>query len=66
MSKKVTLEKLIQEFRLEVIYGWDQLDRAVTSRICTGRDWSWQVFSLIIRSNVCSCLAKRNCPLLKD
>ncbi|MBA4550966.1 HPr kinase/phosphorylase [Thermoactinomyces vulgaris] len=30
MSKKVTLEKLIQEFRLEVIYGWDQLDRAVT------------------------------------
>lgn len=30
MSKKVTLEKLIQEFRLEVIYGWDQLDRVVT------------------------------------
>ena len=30
MGKKVTLEKLMQEFRLEVIYGWDQLDRAVT------------------------------------
>lgn len=30
MGKKVTLEKLMQEFRLEVIYGWDQLDRVVT------------------------------------
>lgn len=30
MGKKVTLEKLMQEFRLEVIYGWDQLNRVVT------------------------------------
>lgn len=30
MSKKVTLKKLIEEFQLEVIYGWDQFERAVT------------------------------------
>jgi HPr kinase/phosphorylase len=30
MSRKVTLKELIRRFELEVIFGWDQLDREVT------------------------------------
>ncbi|TCS95684.1 HPr(Ser) kinase/phosphatase [Hazenella coriacea] len=30
MSRKVTLKEIVQEFDLEVIVGWDQLDREVT------------------------------------
>ncbi|MRG29776.1 hypothetical protein GIJ05_16830, partial [Laceyella tengchongensis] len=43
---KVTIKSIVQQFDLEVISGWDQLDRRRSrSRTCTDRAWNWPAFS---------------------